>query len=80
MIPSIILNKIDWYLWRIKQRELCKEYHTITKFHNTYLRFDDHIYNYRNMLISWKKKFICIFDKKSKSVGKLPYNYIYTNG
>jgi hypothetical protein len=49
MIPEIVLNKIYWYLWHYKQINLCIEYHKRVVFHDdeSYLIFDDYIYNSR---------------------------------
>ena len=33
MFPSIILNKIYWYLWWLKQRDLCVEYKRRTEYY-----------------------------------------------
>jgi hypothetical protein len=52
MIPEIVSNKIYWYLWRLKQRDLCVEYRKRVVFYN-WLQLDGFSYNYR--LLSYDK-------------------------
>jgi hypothetical protein len=74
MIPDIIKDKIDWYIWKGKQREICREYHK--RFH--WFSFGKHVgylntrygeYNYRDL------RYNKIFDYTGSIVGELPTNY-----
>ena len=79
-LPLIILNKIDYYIWRIKQRELCHEYHTriVTTYQTIsftcrYILFDNECYNYRSKNDPYCSIFI--YNKKCVIVASLPVNY-----
>jgi hypothetical protein len=73
--PSIILNKIYWYLWRLKNRDLCIEYHkrVISIYHKVY--FDLILYNYRNMDMMTNFNHSAIYSITMVDVGHLPKNY-----
>jgi hypothetical protein len=79
MFPSIILNKIYWYLWRIKQTDLCQEYNQrIAVYEGTYCEFlslDDIAYNYRTLDIN--NIYAPIYDIDCKKIAILPKNYVY---
>ena len=45
MISNIILKKIDWYLWKIKQKEICNQYKNVIKEHNGTLEMKINQYN-----------------------------------
>jgi len=48
MIPDIIYNKIYYYLWRINNSNLCKEYKRRIIYHHHYcIVFDTKMYNWR---------------------------------
>jgi len=85
-IPTIILHKIYWYLWRINQRNLCLEYYNeIIKdkwsFYSdmsNYILFKSQAYNWRKSdcytsLIRYKCNHI--HNKEGILVAKLPKNY-----
>ena len=80
VIPYIILDKIYWYLWKLKQKDLCQEYHqridTYIGNQIEFMSFDDLAYNYRIMNIH--TIYDPIYDLNSRKVAILPKNYIYT--
>jgi hypothetical protein len=89
MIPEIVENKINWYIWRKKQRDICVEYKekaSITKI------TVDNIWRRESIQMRWrnKKESVCkcynwrvlieeipeyIKDRNGKIVGKLSKNY-----
>jgi hypothetical protein len=86
-IPSIVLNKIYWYLWRYTQNELCKEYHRRITYQNDIMRLSTdnknkltyyNHFNYREWHYWNMSVYIYIhrafFDT---NVVKLPKNYFY---
>jgi len=50
MMPELIWNKIYWYVWRMKQREICEEYKEKCELEtdNGRLRYMDYYDNYDN--------------------------------
>jgi len=89
MIPEIVVRKIWWYEWKMKQREICEEYRvkyyyryetgeTITISVGKYIN----IYNWRKLesVIMNKNYLFNIYNYKDKVVGDLSKNYTYSNG
>jgi hypothetical protein len=85
-IPSIVLNKIYWYLWHNKQQQLCNEYHQKILYFEYYdigrvifiqaskdLKLLQHIFNWRTTPKS--KFYISNFDHLR--IAPLPKNYFY---
>ena len=83
--PSIISNKIYWYLWRFNQTNLCIEYNQRIEYdengdiwfytHNESERFP-HLVNWRNLNFAQiKAPIYSITDNPSPPIGKLPKNY-----
>jgi len=87
MIPEIVVNKVYWYIWKMKQREICKEY---SKRVNVSSRMEIIInvkknkkewifkYNWRNLEDKffyniYNYNYDCVF-----IVGKLPKNYVFS--
>ena len=80
VIPDIILNKIYYYLWLLKQRELCHEYKkTIIKQDRLFFyEFDcwANVFNYRNTdnYINYHA-YIWNFKNGNRTDHKLPKNF-----
>jgi len=69
MIPNLVFDKIYWYVWKLKQKEICHEYkQNIMSFDNncacacyaikfTIIENEYHWYNYRSVYLyhSYKK-------------------------
>jgi hypothetical protein len=51
MIPDIILNKIYWYLWRYRQRKICREYHYLFVYMDNKLYYHNTSYFTRIVII-----------------------------
>jgi len=91
MIPEIVVRKIWWYEWKIKQREICEEY--IERYYYGYgYGYGESIvmkkgnlsaYNWRNLSGLMEDYNTYIYDCKNfsnKKVGELPKNYRYSKG
>jgi len=79
MIPDIIKDKIEWYIWKRKQREICREYGERVKTYSDIICFDHYGgYNYRRLLCQrewWEQESSYIWNKKGYKVGELSKNY-----
>jgi len=68
-VPDIIKDKIEWYIWKRKQKEICREYGERVKTNYDIILFDSHIYNYRRLV---RQSYIW---NKGDWVGELSKNY-----
>lgn len=91
MIPEIVVGKIWWYVWRMKQRKICDEYRV------NYYRTEEEVMRmkrneYRQMRISynWRKIESVMIENyigggiynpnEYIQIGELPKNYKYSKG
>lgn len=76
--PEIILNKVYEYLFRLKQRDLCQEYHKRIKYDTCIYLDENPQFNWRNIA---NTSYYTIYNIKGKYSNKiLPKNYKYSNG
>jgi hypothetical protein len=82
MMPDIIKDKIDWYIWKHKQREICREYCKRVMLYELYedmlVLYDKWLYNYRRLLllrVLIRHDEVYIWNNKGNKVGKLSKNY-----
>jgi len=54
MIPDIVAEKIGWYVWRMKQREICDEYRV--SYYRTKEGAIKMSTNKQIILYNWRKK------------------------
>jgi len=92
MLPDLILDKISWYLWKIKQTMICQEYYMKILGKRYYLRnlyTDNQIFiydfncepiriNYKD--ISYNNYEIYNFKKSERTKIIIPENYWYSSG
>lgn len=90
MLPSIILDKIYWYLWKYKQKAICSEYNIYFSFgiYENCLIYDniDNVTYINKRFLNPPKQAVCTdiahihnFLSQKFSEIRLPKYYFYSN-